>query len=53
MNRWLINSFKKKNKDAFVLEMAMCVIQLRHHKQARERENSALLTLEMYLIATY
>lgn len=44
---------KKTYKDAFVAEMAMCVIQLHHHKQGRERENSALLTMEMYLIATH
>lgn len=55
-HRWIGGSLiplRRKNKDAFVPEMAMCVIQLHHNKQARERENSALLTLEIYLIATH
>lgn len=47
-----IKSFKKKKK-SFCSRNATCVIQLHHHKQASERENSALLTLKIYSIATY
>lgn len=48
-----IKSFKKKKKRSFCSRNATCVIQLHHHKQASERENSALLTLKIYSIATY